>query len=133
MAELKKPRRIAFVLLWIATIALVVIWDRSPLAFVVAGFGLIALLFAFSERGWWPWLAALASAGFVVNWGLALVMVESTPRVLEIYVTVIRGALGFEAPFDSVVVLGYELVLPLLHAAAVLLLCAGALRTRAGH
>jgi len=131
MAEIRKTRRVAFVLLWIATIALVVLWDRSPFAFVVSGFGIIALLFAFSTRKWWPVLAALGSAGFVANWGLAFADFEASSRpLLEVYMSVIRGALEQDETLDGAIVLSYELVLPLLHAVTLLALCICLIRSK---
>ena len=130
MADIRKTRRVAFVLLWIATIALVVLWDRSPLAFVVSGFGIIALLFAFSTRKWWPWLAALGSVGFVANWGLAFTDIEASSSLLEVYMSVIRGALEKDVMLDGAIVLSYELVLPLLHAVTLLALCIALIKSK---
>jgi hypothetical protein len=121
MAEIRTSRRAAFVMLWIVTIALVVIWDRNPYAFLASGFGFIAMLFAFSARAWWPWFAALCSAGFVVN--------ESP---VEAYLSVIRGALAQNAALDSGIVLSYELILPLFHLATFLFLCIGLYRSKRG-
>lgn len=130
MAEIRKPRRVAFVLLWITTIALVLLWDRSPLPLMVSGVGFITLLFAFSARPWWAWVAALASAGFVAGWGLAFTDLGASQSLVEVYVSVIRGALGQDSPFDGAIVLSYELVLPLLHGLTCLFLIVGLVRAR---
>lgn len=132
MSKLKKGRRVAFVLLWIATIALVFVWDRSTAALLVSGFGFIAMLFAFSARGWWPWLAALCSAGFVANWARAFAEGGGGQSRFDLYLSVIRGALEQPAPLDAAIVLSYELALPLLHLAAFLMLCIGLVRSRRG-
>lgn len=132
MAEIRKPRRAAFVLLWVTTISLVFLWDRNPFALLVAGFGFIAVLFAFSSRGWWPWLAALCSAGFVANWGRAFAGTGGPQSAIDLYLSVIRGALEQGTPLDGAIVLSYELILPLLHLAAFLIFCIGLIRSKRG-
>lgn len=132
MAEIRTSRRAAFVMLWIVTIALVVIWDRNPYAFLASGFGFIAMLFAFSARAWWPWFAALCSAGFVVNWALAFAGPGRNESPVEAYLSVIRGALAQNAALDSGIVLSYELILPLFHLATFLFLCIGLYRSKRG-
>ncbi len=130
MAEIRRSRRVAFVLLWIATIALVLVWDRSPVPLMVSGVGFVTLLFAFSARPWWAWFAVLASAGFVAGWGLAFADLGASQSPVEVYLSVIRGALGQDSLLDGAIVLSYELVLPLLHGLTCLFLIIGLVRAK---
>jgi hypothetical protein len=127
---MKKIAATAFVILWLLTLVLVLVWDQNPLSILACALGVgAALLVAFRLR-WWRAVGASASLLFAVNWALAVVQMGAGAPV-EAYAAVVQSATQSNALVDASIVLGYELMLPPIHLAVAVALTAGLMRKRA--
>lgn len=107
---------IFFALLWLLTILLVLVWDQNSVSIVACALGVTAVLLVIFRLRWQRAIGAAASLLFVVNWALAFLQTDSgTP--FDDYLAVIQGVADSSTLVDAAIVLGYELILPLLHLA----------------
>lgn len=126
---MKKTAGSLFVLLWLLTILLVVIWDQNLLSIVACALGVAAVLLVIFRLRWQRAIGAAASLLFVVNWALAFLQTGSgTP--FDDYLAVVQGVADSSTLVDAAIVLGYELVLPLLHLAVFIALTIGLIRAK---
>ncbi len=124
---MKKIAGSLFVLLWLVTIVLVVVWDQNLLSIVACALGVTAVLLLIFRLRWQRAIGAAASLLFVVAWALAFLQSDSgTP--LDDYLAVVQGAADSNTLVDAAIVIGYELILPLMHLAVFIALTLGLLR-----
>ncbi|MDX1528033.1 MAG: hypothetical protein R3337_05355 [Gammaproteobacteria bacterium] len=118
-----------FALLWLLTILLVLVWDQNPISIVACALGISAVLLVIFRLRWQRAIGAAASLLFVVNWALAFLQSGGgTP--FDDYLAVIQGVADSSTLVDAAIVLGYELVLPLLHLAVFIALTLRLIRGR---
>lgn len=130
MSARGKLKGAAFALLWAVTVGLVLVWDQNIFSILASALGVTATLLTLFSMRWWRAVAALASALFVVNWALAFVFMDTGGSPFETYASVIREAMQSHAVFDGVLVLSYEVVLPVVHLVVSLVLITALLRRR---
>ena len=124
---MKKTAGSLFALLWLLTILLVVIWDQNPLSIVACALGVTAVLLVIFRLRWQRAIGAAASLLFVANWALAFFQGGGgTP--FDDYLAVIQGVADSNTVIDAVIVLGYELILPLMHLAVAIALSVGLMK-----
>lgn len=117
----------SFVLLWLLTIVLVMVWDQKLLSILACALGVTAALLVIFSLRWWRAVGAVASALFVANWALAFLQLAGGAP-FEAYAAVIRGATENNTLVGTSIVLGYEMILPLLHLAVAVALIVGPLK-----
>lgn len=120
----------AFVVLWLLTVVLVVVWDQKLLSILACALGVTAALLVIFRMRWWRAIGAAASLLFLVNWALAFVqMGRGAP--FEAYAAVIRSATRSSPLVDASIVLGYEVILPLVHLAIAMALIVALVKGKA--
>lgn len=130
MSAKQRFKGAALALLWVLTVTLVLVWDQNIVSIVASALGVAATLLVLFSLRWWRAVAALASALFVVNWGLAFVLMGIGDSPLETYGSVIRQAMRSGTLLNGGVVLAYEAALPLLHLITVLVLSIALMRRK---
>ena len=124
---MKKIAGSAFVLLWLITVVLVVVWDQNLLSILACALGVTAALQVIFRLRWWRAVGAAASLLFLVNWSLAFVQMGAGAP-FEAYAEVVRGATGSNTLVGTSIVLGYEVILPLAHLAVGVALLVGRIK-----
>lgn len=122
---MKKIAGTAFVLLWLLTIVLVLLWDQNLVSILACALGFAAALLVVLRLRWWRPVGGSASLLFVANWASAFVSSDANGSSFGTYVSGIEQAAKSQQWMDSALVLGYEVVLPLLHLVVALVLMAG--------
>lgn len=115
MSAIQATRTLLITLLWVLTVAAVIVWDQNTVSIAASGLGVAATLLLLFGLRWWRGVGAIASALFVVNWALAFAFMETGGPLLETYWSVLRAATRSSNILDGTVVLAYEAALPLLH------------------
>jgi hypothetical protein len=114
----------AFVLLWLFTIVLVMIWDQNLMSILACALGATAALLVIFRMRWWRAVGSAASLLFVVNWARAFVQIGGGAP-FEAYAAVVQSATEGSADVAASIVLGYEVMLPLVHLAVAIALILG--------
>lgn len=119
----------AFVLLWLLTIVLVVFWDQKLLSILACALGATAALLVIFRMRWWRAIGTAASLLFVANWALVFVQMGGGAP-FEAYAAVVQSATDGNTLVGTSIVLGYEVMLPLVHLAATIALLVGLVKAK---
>lgn len=124
---MKILRALLFVLLWLLTVGLVVIWDQNPWSILACALGVTAAVLVVFRLRWRRGIGAAASALFVVNWALAFIQMGGGAPFVA-YAAVVQGATQSNSLTGMSIVLAYEVALPVMHLIVAAALVVGLVR-----
>lgn len=85
------------------------------LGFGVFIFGILACILTINNSKYWKYYVSIASFLFLIKWSLSYLIYSSTLSPLELYISIINGAIGIGMKLSSLFVIYYELLLPLFY------------------